>query len=61
MKLNKKLTQKLNELQKIVDEFGYWSKEVENFNATLDFDSMMKVNSYIQQSQKKIEKNETFS
>jgi hypothetical protein len=53
MKLNKKLTQKLNELQKIVDKFGYWSKEVENFNATLDFDSMMKVNSYIQQSQKK--------
>lgn len=53
MKLNKKLTQKLNELQKIVEKFGYWSKEVENFNSTLDFDSMLKVNSYITQEQKK--------
>lgn len=53
MKLNKKLTQKLNELQDIIKNFGYWSNEVEKFNSSLDFDSMMKINSFITQEQKK--------
>ena len=40
----KKLT---TQLQNLIDTFGYWSNEVFEFNNSLDFDTMNKINSKV--------------
>ena len=41
---NKKLT---TELQDLITQYGYWSKEVENFNSKLPYDKMIKINTQV--------------
>ena len=42
--MNKKESIKLAELRLIVKKFGYWSKEVREFNDELGFSTMNKIN-----------------
>jgi hypothetical protein len=37
----------INQLQAIVNQYGYWSEQVRDFNSTLDYDTMIKVNNHI--------------
>lgn len=37
----------INQLQAIVNKYGYWSEQVRDFNSTLDYDTMIKVNNHI--------------
>jgi hypothetical protein len=41
------MKKKLKELQELVDKYGYWSREVREFNATLDYDIMKVLNSKV--------------
>ena len=45
----KKLQQELNDL---IEKYGYWSEQVKEFNGRLDFDTMTKLNNNISQSKK---------
>ena len=42
-----KTKQLIIELQALVNTFGYWSKEVQDFNSSLDFSTMNKINQSI--------------
>lgn len=35
------------QLQALVNQYGYWSEQVREFNSTLDYNTMLKVNNLI--------------
>jgi len=36
-----------NELQELINNYGYWSKEVLDFNNNLPYDKMIKLNNQV--------------
>lgn len=46
--LNKKQYKSYLELKELISKYGYWSNEVREFNSTLDYTTMSKINDNIQ-------------
>lgn len=46
--LNKKQYKAYEQLKELIAQYGYWSKEVKEFNGTLDYITMSKINDNIQ-------------
>lgn len=47
LKINKNQQQKLVELTKLVSNYGYWSKQVEEFNQTLNQRNRVIINNIV--------------
>lgn len=46
--LNKKQLKAYEQLKQLIAEYGYWSKEVFDFNNSLEYTTMTKINDNIQ-------------
>ena len=46
--LNKKQFKAYEQLKELIAIYGYWSNEVREFNSTLDYTTMTKINDNIQ-------------
>lgn len=46
--LNKRQYKAYEQLKELIKQFGYWSNEVKEFNSTLDYTTMSKINDNIQ-------------
>jgi hypothetical protein len=47
MYYSKKINNLKNELQELINTFGYWSTEVKNFNSKLDYTEMNTINNLV--------------